>query len=126
MPITLEKAGVALGYGAVDVGFMAVDEARKYSKSFRNVTDWSRIITMGGSLGVHLLRPPAIAPRIMDDLEVLFYASGPKVEESLYELAKTEGSTAAAKLKAMVKGAKLPVSPGGAPAGQQYAPTIWG
>jgi len=109
MSVTLEKAGVSLGYGALDVGLMAVDEARQYAKSFRNITDWSRLFAFVGSTIVSLLRPKGVADRVLDDVEVLFYASGPKLEESFYDLAKTEGRTVTAKLKEVFQ--KAPATP---------------
>lgn len=111
MSLTPEKIGVSLGYGALDVGFMAIDEWRTLTKSFRNVSDWTRLFTFVGSTILSLSKPKGISDRVLEDIEVLCYSSGPKLEESFYDLAKTEGQTVAAKLKAAFEKVPAPTTP---------------
>jgi len=48
MAIKLMKVGVSAGLGGVDILTEYVDESKAYTKSFQNITDWARILYVGG------------------------------------------------------------------------------
>lgn len=48
MAIKLMKVGVSAGLGGLDILTEYVDEKKAYTKSFQKVTDWARILYVGG------------------------------------------------------------------------------
>ncbi len=48
MAIKLMKVGVSAVLGGLDILTEYVDETKAYTKSFQNITDWGRILYVGG------------------------------------------------------------------------------
>ena len=48
MAIKLMKVGVSAVLGGIDILTEYVDEKKAYTKSFQNITDWGRILYVGG------------------------------------------------------------------------------
>ena len=84
MGIKLMKLGVSAGVGGVDALAEYIDEKQKYTKPFQNLTDWGRLLYVGGGYAANYMK-------FGDDeiTETMVLSGIPLLEKSIVDVVKT-------------------------------------
>ena len=83
MAIKLVEVGTSVGVGALDVLTEYIDEKQAYTKPFQNITDWGRLLYVGGGYAANYMKFGD------DEISKTMVLSGiPLLEKSIVDVVK--------------------------------------